>query len=355
MSSIARGERQDLARVGADRAAPWPARAPGGCACRRRAASSASPPRGRRCPARRRGSAGRPGSPRPRRAARRGTRVRRSAGAAQSSVSWLTAASPGPAAAPGRRRGPGARARRRPARRAPRSPRRAPAAASADRSPVRSCSAARSRRSTRASRAVVSSSVMGACAFCRASRSTAARMPLTKPGRVRAAEGLGRLDRLVDRALGRDRRVGRDGVGMQHLEQRDAHDRLLQRGDAVDRPALGVALDERVEVLGVVLRGVGQRAREGRGVALEDVVELATGQVVLVERRTPRRRGCWSAPARLQALGPRHVLAGARVDLDAVADVRRRAGPGPSRRSRASRACCRRPRRCRRGGRARSG
>ena len=78
-------------------------------------------------------------------------------------------------------------------------------------------------------------------------------MPLTKPGRVGAAERLGRLDGLVDGPLRRDRPVRRDGVGMEHLEQRDAHDRLLQRGDAVDRPALGVALDARVEVLGVVV------------------------------------------------------------------------------------------------------
>ncbi len=41
---------------------PWRARAPGGSACRRRAASSASPPRGRRCPGRPR-SAARPGTP----------------------------------------------------------------------------------------------------------------------------------------------------------------------------------------------------------------------------------------------------------------------------------------------------
>jgi hypothetical protein len=71
---------------------------------------------------------------------------------------------------------------------------------------------------------------------------------------------------------------------MHHLEQGDAHDRPLQRRDAVQRPALRVALDAPVEVLAVVLSRVGQRAREGRRVALEEVVELAPGDVVLVER-----------------------------------------------------------------------
>jgi hypothetical protein len=45
---------------------------------------------------------------------------------------------------------------------------------------------------------------------------------------------------------------------MDHLEQRDAHDRLLQRGDPVDAPALGVALDEPVELRRAILDGVGQ-------------------------------------------------------------------------------------------------
>ena len=82
----------------------------------------------------------------------------------------------------------------------------------------------------------------------RISRRAAARTPLTNAGRLRAAERLGGLDGLVDRALGRDRRVGRDRVGVQHLDERDAHDRPLQRGDPVDRPALRVAADQVVEV-----------------------------------------------------------------------------------------------------------
>jgi hypothetical protein len=44
-----------------------------------------------------------------------------------------------------------------------------------------------------------------------------------------------------------------------------------------------VALDPGVEVLGVVLRGVGQRAREGRRVAREELVELAPRQIVLID------------------------------------------------------------------------
>ena len=47
---------------------------------------------------------------------------------------------------------------------------------------------------------------------------------------------------------------------MQHLEQRDAHDRALQRRDPVERPALGVARDERVELL-LVVRASRARAR----------------------------------------------------------------------------------------------
>src|SRR4051794_6749440 len=70
---------------------------------------------------------------------------------------------------------------------------------------------------------------------------------------------------------------------MQHLEQRDPHDRLLERRDPSEAPALRVALDVAVEVFGVVVGGVRQRAREGRRVALEEVVERPAGQVLLVE------------------------------------------------------------------------
>src|SRR3954466_12261353 len=70
---------------------------------------------------------------------------------------------------------------------------------------------------------------------------------------------------------------------MQHLDERDPHDPPLQRCDPVDRPPLRVASDQLVEVGGVVLRRVGQRAGELRGVALEDVVELLPGDGVLVE------------------------------------------------------------------------
>ena len=85
-----------------------------------------------------------------------------------------------------------------------------------------------------------------------------------EPGRLGAAERLGGLDRLVDRALGRDRRVALDQVGVQHLQQRGAQDRALERRDAVDRPVLRVALDVDVELLGVVGRRVGERAGERR-------------------------------------------------------------------------------------------
>src|SRR5690349_2381464 len=70
---------------------------------------------------------------------------------------------------------------------------------------------------------------------------------------------------------------------MEHLEQRDPHDRLLERGDPVEAPAARVALDLGVEVLDVVVRRVRERAGECGGVAIEDVVDPATGEVVLVE------------------------------------------------------------------------
>ena len=106
------GQRQHARRARGRSPARWRARAPGGCACRRPAASSASPPPGRRSAARRWGSAGRRGSARPRRAGRPGRRS-------------PTAGSPGPGSARAARRGPCARARPRPARRRRRSPRRA--------------------------------------------------------------------------------------------------------------------------------------------------------------------------------------------------------------------------------------
>ena len=67
----------------------------------------------------------------------------------------------------------------------------------------------------------------------------APRMPLTKPGRLRAAEGLRGLDRLVDRALGRDRRA-RPGAasGCSISSSATRMIAALQRRDPLDRPAL---------------------------------------------------------------------------------------------------------------------
>ena len=74
-----------------------------------------------------------------------------------------------------------------------------------------------------------------------------------------AAEALGRLDGLVDRALGRDRVLARHRVGIQQLGQPDAQDRALERGDPLERPALGVLADQLVE-LGLVLADDARRA-----------------------------------------------------------------------------------------------
>jgi hypothetical protein len=45
-----------------------------------------------------------------------------------------------------------------------------------------------------------------------------------------------------------------------------------------------VPLDQRIEIVREVLGRIGERAGESRRVALEHVVELAPGDVVLVER-----------------------------------------------------------------------
>src|ERR1044072_9534654 len=70
---------------------------------------------------------------------------------------------------------------------------------------------------------------------------------------------------------------------MEHLQQRGPQDGLLQRRDAVESPALGVLRDLLVELGRVVGGRVRERARERRGVPVEDVVERPAGQVVLVE------------------------------------------------------------------------
>ena len=71
-------------------------------------------------------------------------------------------------------------------------------------------------------------------------------MPLTKPG-ASAEQTLRGLDRLVDGDL-----VGHVGA-VQQLEERDAQDAALQRRDAVERPAAGVAGDQLVELAPLAL------------------------------------------------------------------------------------------------------
>jgi hypothetical protein len=79
-----------------------------------------------------------------------------------------------------------------------------------------------------------------------------------------------------------------DQLRMDHLQQRDTQDRALQRRDAVDRPVVRMALDVRVQLLGEVLRRVRERPREGRGSRLEQVVERALREIVLVKREHGR-------------------------------------------------------------------
>ena len=244
------GEREHLAAGRARSRRRSRARAPAGCACRRPAASSASPPRGPSVAGLAGEAQARRGRPRPARAGARGS--------AAMTVSALAA-----------RAGP-AQAGSRPAR----TPRSSSAPASAARRAHSSTSAAARSGASSPARSVDrgllepldqarprGSSAMSTAPFSRTERSTAARMPLTKPGRLGAAERLGGLDRLVDRALGRDRPVALDQVRVQHLQQRGAQDGPLQRRDAVDRPVLRVARDLGVELV----RVVGGRVRERAG------------------------------------------------------------------------------------------
>ena len=74
--------------------------------------------------------------------------------------------------------------------------------------------------------------------------------------RVGAAQLLGGLDGLVDRDL------GGHVVAVEQLVERHAQDVPLERRDPVERPALGVALDQRVELLALALDALDQLARE---------------------------------------------------------------------------------------------
>ena len=187
-----RRERQHLVGVAAERLGGGQRQHRAGCACRRRAASSASPPRGRPCA----GSSGeaqlrqvgvdlllkldRVGRPRAPCAQRRRSwpaGVSADGAACRTSSSHAEAGGQlGTALAPGRRPRP------------------------ASSSPERSCTAASSSSSARVRRAAavgsLSSRRHAALALHRAEDA------VDEPGRVRAAELLGGLDRLVDRHLG---------------------------------------------------------------------------------------------------------------------------------------------------------
>src|SRR5215210_2920300 len=117
------------------------------------------------------------------------------------------------------------------------------AARSVDSSPARSSAAVRSRRSTSESRRSGSAMVRAIVAHL---AQRGAEDAVDEAGSVGTAERLGDLDGLVDGALGRDRALPLDDVGVEHLEQRSAQDGAFERCDAVQGPALRVALDARV-------------------------------------------------------------------------------------------------------------
>jgi hypothetical protein len=66
------------------------------------------------------------------------------------------------------------------------------------------------------------------------------------------------------------------------LEDRDAHDRPLERRDPVDRPAVRVRSDLGVDLGQVLVRPEREVLREGLGVD-EQLVERTLGDVPLVE------------------------------------------------------------------------
>ena len=104
----------------------------------------------------------------------------------------------------------------------------------------------------------------GICAFSRTSRNTAPSTPLTNPG-ASAPQNVFALSTASSIApSGGIGCLGGDRVGVQHLDQRHAHDAALERLDPLHRPAVRVAVDHLVELLRAVGRGVRQRAREQR-------------------------------------------------------------------------------------------
>ena len=70
---------------------------------------------------------------------------------------------------------------------------------------------------------------------------------------------------------------------MQKLVGGHTHDVALERGDAVERPTVGVAGDQLVDLPAVAGGSVDQLAREGRGVPVELLRGLAAGDLRLVE------------------------------------------------------------------------
>ena len=172
--------------------------------------------------------------------------------------------------------------------------------------------------------------------------------PVDERRRVGAAEPLGGLDRLVDRALGGDRLLARQLVGCS-ISARPT--RRIERSSGAIRSS-----DQPL-----ACRGSARRARAGgraRACASARVKACASRGNVSSSGRPSR--SLWysaqTAARRCSVLrdGARDVLARARVDPDHVADVDEQRHLDPGARSRAPPAWCRRPRRCRRATRARS-
>jgi hypothetical protein len=102
--------------------------------------------------------------------------------------------------------------------------------------------------------------------------------------RLSATERFRILDRLIDRALRRDRRICFNSVPMDHLDERYPQDAPLKRGDPRGAPAIRVALDQHVKLLSEVSSRMGKRPRQLGRIRRQRLRQRASGEVVLIER-----------------------------------------------------------------------
>ena len=138
-------------------------------------------------------------------------------------------------------------------------------------------------------------------------------MPLTKPGASAPQNALAVSTASSIAPSGGIGLVALDEVGVEHLEQRGAQDRPLERRDALERSSRsrGARVSGSSSSAWSAVACASARVKR-RGVALEELVERPAGEVVLVEREDG---------------GP--ALVGSRWRLSARATCRRPSGCRP--------------------------